>query len=406
MANRAASAADQMAMLARVAGELIDTPIATDARFQDHPHPDQQLEGAVDRGQTHAWIDNLDSQADLFRREVMARLVEHTQHHLALGSQPVATPSQDLAVARFIQHACSHHTRHGPRAHNRTPGSNRAAPALRVYQPRLGQLALHFTPRRMACGPPVNAQAVIPAARHCGTRRHRAPLLGAFALIAAGPAGDTMSGMIFYFFKALAVIFTMVDPLGVVPVMIGLTGGYTKHERSRIATNATLIAGGVILVFGVIGRPLFSWLQVSTQAFDIAGGLLLFLVAVDMLFGRPSGVRKTPREEHEARIQEDVTVFPLAIPMIAGPGTITTVILLVGDAWPNGLELLMIAAAAAITLAATWVALQTSGRIQARLGTAGIAVLSRVLGMVLAAIAVQFVLNGVGPFLAHVLTTR
>ncbi|HEY7779187.1 MAG TPA: MarC family protein [Ktedonobacterales bacterium] len=215
-----------------------------------------------------------------------------------------------------------------------------------------------------------------------------------------------MSGMIFYFFKALAVIFTMVDPLGVVPVMIGLTGGYTKHERSRIATNATLIAGGVILVFGVIGRPLFSWLQVSTQAFDIAGGLLLFLVAVDMLFGRPSGVRKTPREEHEARIQEDVTVFPLAIPMIAGPGTITTVILLVGDAWPNGLELLMIAAAAAITLAATWVALQTSGRIQARLGTAGIAVLSRVLGMVLAAIAVQFVLNGVGPFLAHVLTTR
>jgi multiple antibiotic resistance protein len=207
--------------------------------------------------------------------------------------------------------------------------------------------------------------------------------------------------MVFFFFKALAVLFTMVDPLGVVPVMLGLTAGLSGHERAQVATRATLIATGVIAVFGVAGRPIFSMLQVSTQAFDIAGGALLFLVAVDMLFGRPSGARESPREQREARTQEDISVFPLAIPMIAGPGTITTIILLVGDAWPNVTKLLLVAAAAAITLAATWIALQASGQIQARIGKAGILILSRVLGLVLAALAVQFILNGIALFLAR-----
>jgi multiple antibiotic resistance protein len=202
-----------------------------------------------------------------------------------------------------------------------------------------------------------------------------------------------------FFLKALVVLFTMIDPVGLVPVTVGLTAGLSPHERARVATRATFIAAGVIAVFGVLGRFIFDWLQVTIQAFDIAGGALLFLVAIDMLFGRQSGARETAREQREARTREDVSVFPLAIPMIAGPGTITTIILLVGNAAPNPVSLLAIVVAAAITLTGCWVAMRLSVSIQARAGTSGILVLSRVLGMLLAAIAVQFILNGIALFM-------
>jgi multiple antibiotic resistance protein len=122
-----------------------------------------------------------------------------------------------------------------------------------------------------------------------------------------------------------------------------------------------------------------------------------------MLFGRPSGTRETPREAREARSEarrnEDVSVFPLAIPMIAGPGTITTIILLVNASKPDALQLASVAAAAAITLVAAWFAMMISAQIQKRIGTTGILVVSRVLGMLLAAVAAQFILNGIGSFL-------
>jgi multiple antibiotic resistance protein len=204
----------------------------------------------------------------------------------------------------------------------------------------------------------------------------------------------------YFFLRAVVVLFTMVDPVGLVPVTLGLTSGLSAHERARVATRATLIAAGVMAVFGVLGKSIFAWLQVTIQAFDIAGGALLFLVAIDMLFGRPSGARETPREQRDARAREDVSVFPLAIPMIAGPGTITTIILLVGNATPDPLSLASITVAAAVTLGACWIAMQLSTQIQARIGTSGIIVLSRVLGMLLAAIAVQFILNGIALFIA------
>jgi multiple antibiotic resistance protein len=204
-----------------------------------------------------------------------------------------------------------------------------------------------------------------------------------------------------FFFKALVVLFTMIDPIGLVPVMLGLTGSLSSRERAVVAARATTIAGLVIAVFGVLGHYIFDWLQVTIQAFDIAGGALLFLVAIDMLFGRQSGARETAREQREARSREDVSVFPLAIPMIAGPGTITTIILLVGNAAPNLVSLLSIAVATAITLIACWVSMRLSAGIQARIGTSGILVASRVLGMLLAAIAVQFILNGIALFVQH-----
>jgi multiple antibiotic resistance protein len=202
-----------------------------------------------------------------------------------------------------------------------------------------------------------------------------------------------------FFVKALVALFTVIDPVGLVPVVLTLTAGMSMPERTSVIMRATVIAAGVIAIFGVFGNLIFSSLGVTPEAFSIAGGALLFLVAIDMLFGRQSGARETPREAREARMREDISVFPLAIPMIAGPGTITTIILLVNSATNGPLDFLAIAIAAAITLAAAGGAMFVSLQIQKRVGTTGILVLSRVLGMLLAAVAAQFILNGLASFL-------
>ncbi len=199
--------------------------------------------------------------------------------------------------------------------------------------------------------------------------------------------------------KVLVTFLTVVDPVGLVPLVLGLTGDATPSERRRIITRATLIAALVIAFFGAFGRVLFESLGISIDAFDIAGGALLFLVSIDMLFGRQSGARETEREEADARTREDVSVFPLAIPLIAGPGTIASVILLVSLAGNDPVRLGTIAAAGIFTLLLAWMAMMMSQMIAKRVGTTGILVLSRILGMLLAALAVQFILNGIGAYI-------
>lgn len=205
--------------------------------------------------------------------------------------------------------------------------------------------------------------------------------------------------MVVFFVKALVALFTVVDPVGLVPVVLALTATLTPQERALVITRAVLIAAIVIAIFGVAGPFIFSSLGVTSEAFSIAGGLLLFLIAIDMLFGRQSGARETPREARDARTRDDVSVFPLAIPLIAGPGALATITLLLGTAQGNIVTLGLVAIAAAITLIAAWIAMRISTIIQKRVGTTGILVLSRVLGMLLAAVAAQFILNGIGVFL-------
>jgi multiple antibiotic resistance protein len=199
--------------------------------------------------------------------------------------------------------------------------------------------------------------------------------------------------------KVLVTFVTVIDPVGLVPTVIGLLGKEPQDERERVITRATFIAAIVIAFFGAFGRQIFASLGISIDAFDIAGGALLFLVAIDMLFGRPSGARETVREEAEALAQEDVSVFPLAIPLIAGPGTIASVILLVSSAGGNPIRLGAVAVGGMLALALAWVAMRMSLTIERRIGTTGIRVLSRILGMLLASLAVQFILNGITGYL-------
>lgn len=199
--------------------------------------------------------------------------------------------------------------------------------------------------------------------------------------------------------SAFVTFFTIIDPVGLAPVVIGLTANHTEAQRKVIVTRATVISAVIIAFFALVGRFLLDRLGIQLYAFDMAGGALLFLVAVDMLFGRPSGTRETKAEADEAMTREDVSIFPLAIPMIAGPGTIATTILYVDIATPHPLELIAVAAAIVCSLFTAWLVMQSSLRLVRIFGRTGIMVLSRILGILLAALALQFILNGITMFL-------
>lgn len=198
----------------------------------------------------------------------------------------------------------------------------------------------------------------------------------------------------------LIVVFVVIDPPGLAAMFAALTRGADRSYRRRMAIKATLLASGILLVFALIGSRLLDALGVSVPAFKIAGGILLFLVAIDMVFARQSGLRSTTvREQEEARFKDDISVFPLAFPLIAGPGALTTVILLAGNAKGHPLELIAVLVTFAIILALAFLALLASGLLMRILGVTGSNVLGRLLGVVLAAMAAQFVIDGVGTVL-------
>lgn len=200
---------------------------------------------------------------------------------------------------------------------------------------------------------------------------------------------------------SFATAFTIIDPIGMIPLTLAATVALPPQRRGKIVDQAVIVAGIVMLVMGVIGRPLLNYLGITLSAFLIAGGILLFLIAIDMLFARPTGAKRTEEEEREAAMTENPAVFPLAIPMIAGPGTIATVMLLVNLAHNDGVRLLTVFAACAAALIITWLFMRGAAKYQHLIGTTGIHVVTRVLGIILAALAVQFVLNGLGG--SHVL---
>jgi multiple antibiotic resistance protein len=199
--------------------------------------------------------------------------------------------------------------------------------------------------------------------------------------------------------SAFVTFFTIIDPVGLAPVVVGLTSHMSSAQRKIIVTRAIFISAGIIAFFALVGRFLLDRLGISLYAFNMAGGILLFLVAIDMLFGRPSGTRETKTEEEEAMVREDISVFPLAIPMIAGPGTIATTILYVDTATPHPLNLLAVGVAIATSLFVAWLVMRGSNWIISMVGRTGILVLSRILGVLLAALAIQFILNGINSFL-------
>jgi len=200
-----------------------------------------------------------------------------------------------------------------------------------------------------------------------------------------------------YMITAFVTLFVVIDPIALTPIFLALTPGMSAQERARIALRAVLVAGLLLALFAFFGKAVLGFIGISMPAFRVAGGILLFLTAMDMLFERRTKRREDSSETPEIIEQDDPSVFPIAIPLVAGPGAIASVILLVGEK-PGGEGLVTILGITALILLIMYVFLRLSSRLERALGKVAINVITRVLGMLLAALSVQFVLDGLAEF--------
>ncbi|MBL8629732.1 MAG: MarC family protein [Rhodospirillaceae bacterium] len=194
---------------------------------------------------------------------------------------------------------------------------------------------------------------------------------------------------------AFTTFFVIIDPVGVVPLFMALTTGMDPAHRKKVAIKSVLIATAILLVFTVLGQPILKYLGISLPAFRIAGGLLLLLLAIDMVVVKHSGLRTTTTdEEEEATHRPDVTVFPLAIPLIAGPGAIASVILLQSQHTGSLMAQAVIGVVMIGVLLMVMIGFLASERIMKILGLTGINVITRVFGIILCALAVSNIVEG------------
>ena len=197
------------------------------------------------------------------------------------------------------------------------------------------------------------------------------------------------------FLVAFATLFATVGVADIAFIFAALTKDNTPAQRRTFATRGVLVALGILLFFAVLGNAILDVFGITIPALRTAGGILLLLIAIDMVFARHSGgTGTTSEEEIEARQSQDISVFPLAMPLMAGPGAISAVILLTTGA-RSDLEFWLVLAAIVVILALCWLTLLIAIPIQRMLGLTGLPVVSRIVGILLAALAVQFVFDGI-----------
>ncbi len=187
-------------------------------------------------------------------------------------------------------------------------------------------------------------------------------------------------------------VFIVVDPFGVVPVFIALTGDLSARRRRLTIRKAVLIAFAVLCLFIFTGNIILRFLGIQPGSFFIAGGILLFIVSIDLLLGRAGRTKTSGEESGEER--EDVSIFPLAIPMLAGPGTITTILLYVSEDKAPGFILPVMVASVVLALFAAGVTMHLSSFFLRVLGKTGVSVIERIMGIILTGLSVQFVYDG------------
>lgn len=196
------------------------------------------------------------------------------------------------------------------------------------------------------------------------------------------------------FLITFSAIFFIVDPLGLVPIFIAITSQSTRGKRLATAKRATLLAFWILTFFAICGGFVFKLFGITVPAMRIAGGFLLLITAIDMLRAQPTRTRSSPEEETEFEAKPDVAIVPLAIPLLAGPGSIVTAMVLAGQG--NTLHsVLPVVISIAFTCLIAYVLLRAAEPIQRLLGRSGIAVFERIMGLLLASIAVQFIVDGI-----------
>ena len=195
---------------------------------------------------------------------------------------------------------------------------------------------------------------------------------------------------------AFATFFATIGPIDVAAMFAALTSKATPEHRRLMAIKGTLIAAGILLIFALFGDTLLSHLGISLAALRTAGGILLLLIGIDMVFARDSGgVSTTADESAEARLKQDISVFPLATPLIAGPGAMGAAILLVANAEGDIARQTVVVAVMLGVVLLTFFALLGAAQVQKVLGVTGLHVVTRVFGVLLCALAVQFLFDGI-----------
>lgn len=208
-----------------------------------------------------------------------------------------------------------------------------------------------------------------------------------------------------YLINAFATLFVTIDPVGLAPMFLAVTAGATAATRRRIALRATLIGGAILFLFLVAGRGVLGVLGISVPAFQIAGGLLLLIIAIEMVFDkrnrRKSETAEKAVSQHAAHQEElhDVAVFPLGIPLIAGPAAISAVILLSSQA-RDTVAYLGLALVILVIIGACFLAFLLADRIERMMGETAAMVVTRLLGVLLAALSIQFIADGIRAMLA------
>lgn len=200
--------------------------------------------------------------------------------------------------------------------------------------------------------------------------------------------------MLELFLQILLTSLVVIDPLGAVPLFISLTGGFSLEQKRKTIKTAVLTSFAVLAVFIVCGRFILRYFGIQPGSFYIAGGILFFLIAIDMLFGQPKRSRTSSEEEPEEELHNSIAVFPLAIPYIAGPGMITTIMLYSAGSYELIPTTIMLFGAVLISLAAMWLSLSASSLILRWLGKTGVSVIERMMGLLLSGLAVQFIFDG------------
>jgi multiple antibiotic resistance protein len=195
------------------------------------------------------------------------------------------------------------------------------------------------------------------------------------------------------FLVSLSAIFFVVDPISVVPLFLAMTSNDSPQKARNMALRACLVGGGLLTFFALFGTLVFKVFGVTLSAFRVAGGILLLITAIDMLRARTSETRTSPEETEEGVHKEDIAIVPLAVPLLAGPGAIATVMVLMAKG-ATVLSAVPVLVSILLTFVASYYVLRGAVLVQRVLGQSGVAILQRVSGLILAAIAVQFIAEG------------
>lgn len=210
--------------------------------------------------------------------------------------------------------------------------------------------------------------------------------------------GNIVIGQLVKFF---IVFFVVVEPISLIPLFAGLTEGASEAYKRLMAFKAAAISLGICILFALTGARFLELMGITLNSFRIAGGMLLFLIALDMVFARTSGTRSTTPEREESMKREDISVFPLAFPFIAGPGALATILLTAGEVWGRPVLFAGFLGVVAVVILVCLSLMLAAARLMTVIGVTGAAVMNRLSGVILAALAVQFITDGIrGSFLS------